>query len=462
MTKSRATTIDARRVRWVLVATILGSSMAFIDGTVVNVALPAIARSLDASLTDLQWVVEAYALFLSSLLLLGGSLGDVYGRRRLFAIGIAIFAIASVACGFAGTIRLLIGARAVQGLGAALLVPESLAILSASFPPKSRGAAIGTWSGFSAITSAGGPVLCGWLVDHFSWRAAFFINIPIALAVLVILRVKMTEVGRRQRQHRLDLSGSVLITLALGLLVVALLELPSRAWRGPWIAGLLIASAISFVLFFRIESRAQAPIVPLGLFKSSDFAGANALTFFLYGSLGAAFFFLPLNLIQLQGYSATLAGAATLPMVALMFLLSRWSGGLVARFGSKRPLVIGPCIAGGGYVLFATMGVGGSYWTTVFPAVITLGMGMAITVAPLTTTVMTALDDEHSGTASGINNAIARVAGLVAIAALGIVVARSSSFLAGFRWVMLLASGLAFASAAAAFVSIGSAAKRHT
>ncbi len=429
--------------------------MAFIDGTVVNVALPAIQRSFAASLTDLQWVVEAYALFLSSLLLIGGSLGDVYGRARLFAIGVALFAGASAACGFAASIEQLIAARAVQGVGAALLVPESLAILSASFPPDARGAAIGTWSGFSAITSAGGPVLGGWLVDHLSWRAAFFINIPIAALVLLILGSKVGEVGGRERSGSPDATGSLLITLALGLLVVALLHSPARGWRDPLIAAMLVGSAVSFVLFFRTESRVARPIVPLRLFRSNDFAGANALTFLLYGSLGACFFFLPLNLIQLQGYSATAAGAATLPMIGLMFALSRWSGGLVAKYGSRRPLVLGPLVGGVGYVMFAMMGVGRSYWTSVFPAVVTLGAGMALTVAPLTTTVMAAVDDAHAGTASGINNAVSRVAGLIAIAALGILIAAADSFATGFRWIMLASAALAWASAGCAYIAIG-------
>lgn len=456
MTISRASSkVDASRGRWVLVVTILGSSMAFIDGTVVNVALPAIQRSFGASLTDLQWVVEVYALFLSSLLLLGGSLGDVYGRARLFAIGVALFAAASAACGFAASVDQLIAARAVQGIGAALLVPESLAILSAAFPQATRGAAIGTWSGFSAITSAGGPVLGGWLVDHLSWRAAFFINIPIAALVLLILHSKVGDVGGRERSRTLDAGGSVLITLALGLLVIGLLHSSARGWRDPLIGALIACSALSFVVFFRTESRVAAPIVPLGLFRSADFAGANALTFLLYGSLGACFFFLPLNLIQLQGYSATAAGAATLPMVALMFVLSRWSGGLVAKHGARLPLVVGPLIAGAGYVMFAAMGVGRSYWTSVFPAVVTLGAGMAVTVAPLTTTVMAAVADAHAGTASGINNAVARMAGLVAIAALGILVAAADSFATGFQWIMVASAALAWASAACAYLAIG-------
>jgi EmrB/QacA subfamily drug resistance transporter len=396
-------------------------------------------------------VIEAYALFLSSLLLIGGALGDVYGRRRVFAIGIVIFAAASIACGLALDVHALIAARAAQGVGAALLVPESLAIISASFPASTRGAAIGTWSAFSAITSAAGPVLGGWLIDHLSWRAAFFINVPVAAAVLLILRAKVPE-SRGNAGDRLDVAGSALVTLALGCLVVALLQAPARGWRDPMIVAMLAGSALSFVWFFKIEARAPAPIVPLPLFRSPEFTGANALTFLLYGALAAAFFFLPLRLIQVERYTATQAGAAALPMIGLMFLLSRWSGGLIERYGSKLPLVVGPSIVGVGYILFAGAPVAHPYWITFFPAYVTLGLGMALTVAPLTTTVMNAVDQAHAGAASGINNAMSRVGGLVWIAALGILFQRAGSFMPGFRRVMLASSVLAWMSAGCAAV----------
>ena len=437
------------KVQWVLIAAILGSAMSFIDSTAVVVSLPVLQRELHATTAQTQWVIEGYSLFLSALILLGGALGDIYGRRLIFAAGVAIFALASLACAVAGTPEMLIAARCVQGVGGALLTPGSLAMISAAYGVSDRGRAIGLWSGFSALTSAAGPVVGGWLTQHYSWRYVFLINIPIAVAVLVIVFARVGESRDESAVRRVDVRGAVLATLGLALLVYGLIEM--NAGRVTAIAVVIVLAGLAVLaLFVLTERRESDPMVRCDLFASRDFSAANIYTFFLYGALGGSLYFVPFVLINIHHYTPTAAGAALLPFVIIMVAASRWSGGLVARIGARTPLLLGGIVAGLGFVAYALPGTGGSYWTTFFPAAVILGCGGALFVAPLTTTVMNSVPVEHAGVASGVNNAVARTAGLVGIAVLGVVVTAAPSYINGFREAMIASALLAFLSAGVA------------
>jgi EmrB/QacA subfamily drug resistance transporter len=412
---------------WVVAATVLGSGMTFLDGTVVNASLPVLQSRLGATVADAQWIVEAYALTLASLLLVGGALGDRYGRRRVFSVGVALFALASGTCGLAPGVRSLIGARAIQGVAAALLVPGSLAILRASFEGVQRGRAIGTWSSFSAVAAGIGPMLGGWLVESVSWRWIFFLNLPLAAAALAIARRHVPESRDDRATGRLDVMGAALAVLGLAGLVFGLVESGRRGWSDPVVWATLVLGALALAAFVAVEARSRAPMMPLGLFRSRAFAGANLLTLFLYAALGGVLFLLPYELILAQGYSAFRAGASLLPLVVSLAVLSRGAGALAARTGPRWPLTVGPALAALGFALFAVPGAqAGSYWKTFFPAVLGLGLGMGITVAPLTDAVMGAAGSRRAGLASGINNTVSRAAAVLAVAVLGAVVVQVS------------------------------------
>jgi len=406
---------------WVLLGTILASSMAFIDGTAVGVALPVMQGDLDASGAQLLWIVDAYLLTLASLMLIGGSLGDRLGRKRVYIAGILTFTSASLACGLSPGTNFLIGARLVQGVGGALMIPGSLAIITAYFSRDRRGRAIGTWSAATTLCVVVGPFLGGALADAGLWRGVFLINLPVAVVALAVVVLKVPE-SRDPHCAPLDLIGAVLAALGLAAVTYGFISAPRAGFGSPEIYGTLAVGIILLAAFVLVERRGSHPMLPLGLFRSRVFTGANLLTLFLYGALSAAVFFLPLNLVQVQGYSALQAGLSFLPFTALLAGMSRWAGGLVDRYGPRLPLTIGPSLVGAGFLLLGVPGITSGpsdYWRTYLPGIVVFAVGMGVTVAPLTTTVMSALPERYAGTASGINNAVSRVAGVLMIAITG-------------------------------------------
>jgi EmrB/QacA subfamily drug resistance transporter len=447
--------------RWVLLACVLGSGVAFLDSTIVNVALPRIGEEFGAGLTSLQWVVNAYTLTLSGLLLLGGSLGDRSGRRRVFVIGVVWFALASVLCGAALNAPMLIAARALQGVGAALLTPGSLAIIEAVYVQEDRSRAVGAWSGLGGAATAIGPFLGGWLVDAVSWRLAFLINLPLAALVVFVAVRHIPETRDPNAAARLDWTGATLAALGLAGVVYALTEGPGAGWTSTVILVTGLGGLATLVAFVVVERTSSHPMLPLGIFSSRQFTSANLVTFVVYGALGGALFLLPIQLQRVLGYSALESGVALLPITLLMLLLSARAGQLAQKVGPRLPMTLGPIVVGLGFVLLTRVGPGSTYLTDLLPALIVFGLGLALTVAPLTSTVLAAASVERAGIASAVNNDVARVAGLIAVAALPVAAGLSgagalepAAFSDGFRTAALIAASLCVMGGLLAFGTI--------
>jgi EmrB/QacA subfamily drug resistance transporter len=447
--------------RWILVVAVLGSGMAFLDGTVVNVALPRIGEDFDASTSALQWVLNGYLLTLASLILLGGSLGDRHGRRRIFVIGTAVFTVASVLCAAAPTVEVLILARLLQGIGGALLTPGSLAMIEASFRPADRAPAIGAWSGLGGVATALGPLLGGYLVEAVSWRAVFVINVPIGLAVMALATRHVPETRDPTASGRLDYGGAVLAALGLAGTTYALIEGPNG------MSGLVAAAGVvgvtALIAFLVMERRSPNPMMPLGIFSSKQFSAANLVTFTVYAALGG-FFFLFVSFLQISfGYSPIAAGAASLPVTAIMLALSARAGALAQRIGARVPLTVGPLVIAASLLWMMRIEPGDSYLTGILPMVIVFGLGLTLVVAPVTATVLAAADTRHSGIASGINNAVARVASLLAVAVLPLIAGITgdlfyspSAMTDGFHTAMAACAGLAATGGILAWLTISS------
>jgi EmrB/QacA subfamily drug resistance transporter len=414
--------LGSKAGKWIMVSCILASSMAFIDGTALNVVLPALQKSLNASGTDLFWILNAYLLMLAALILIGGSLGDQLGRKKVFMAGIFIFISGSALCGFAPDVILLVAFRMLQGIGGALMIPGSLSLISSSINANERGRAIGTWSAFTTVVTMGGPVLGGAFADAGLWRYIFFINIPIGLAALFILAKWVNESKDDSPEHRLDYPGAIAIAAGLGLLTFGFLRIPAVGWHSYEAYGSVILGLLMLVAFIVIEKTSKHPMMPLSLFTNLTFTGANLLTFFLYAGLGAGMLFMGLNMVQIQGYSQLQSGLTFLPFTVLMISIARFAGSLADKHGPRLFLILGPAITGVGLLMLSFIkqtGGAADYWTTFFPGVVVFGFGMSVTVAPLTAAVMGSVSDHFSGTASGVNNAMSRISGVFANAVFG-------------------------------------------
>lgn len=415
-------TLHSSTGKWVMVTTILASAMAFIDGTALNVVLPALQQSLDASAAELFWVLNAYMLMLASLILIGGSLGDRLGRKKVFMTGIFVFILGSTACGFAGSATMLIIFRVLQGIGGALMIPGSLSLITSSINENERGKAIGTWSAVTTLVTMGGPVLGGALADAGLWRYIFFINVPIGVAALVFLAWKVNESRETEGDQRLDFPGAALTAAGLALLTFGFLRMPSLGFGNPQVYGTIAGGILLLVIFMIVENKSPHPMLPVRLFRNVTFTGTNLLTFFLYAGLGAGMLFLSLDMVQVQGYTQLQSGLTFLPFTVLMIFIARFAGSMADKYGPRLFLVAGPCIAGAGLLLlsFVKQTAGAKdYWTTFFPGIVCLGFGMSFTVAPLTAAVMGSVSDHLSGTASGVNNAVTRIAGVFTNAIFG-------------------------------------------
>jgi EmrB/QacA subfamily drug resistance transporter len=454
--------LGTARGRWVLAATALGSGMAFLDGTVVNVALPAMGEDLNADVAGLQWIVNGYMLMLASLVLLSGSIGDRLGRRRTFVVGVIWFAIASVVCAIAPTLEVMIAGRVLQGIGGALLTPGSLAILQTSFQHSDRGKAVGTWSGLTSVAAAVGPFVGGTLVDSGYWQLIFLLNVPIALVTVLVTLRHVPESRDESAGGRLDINGAILATVGLAGLTYGLISAGDHGFGDPLVLTSLAIGVLAFAGFIEVERRSSYPMLPLNIFANRRFTGANLVTVVVYGGLGTATFLLVVYLQTALGYSALWAGASLLPMTLLMFFLSGYAGGLSDRIGARIPMTVGPVLMAAGFLLMLRINAESSYVSAVLPAVVVLGLGLVATVAPLTATVMSSVADHHAGIASGVNNAVARSAQLMAVAAIPVAAGITGNayrdpvaFHNGFGKALWISAVLAAAGGVIAWVTLG-------